>query len=250
MQWYDLHTHTNMSDGHISLEDLIKWEHGMGYGLGVSDHVFCGGIYTERDVAAYLEALSQYPVYRGMEANMEHNYALPDALDAGVDYVIASVHSLPDGRGGFIPLQGYFKKRAGEIHVCSKNYSSDLNRWYLAHTLRLIEKAFTTQRVDILGHATLLPCCDELYGTQFLLDWENALLGLCLRHGVALEISGLWRLPNRDMLRRAKAMGLRFSAGSDCHVAKQVGVLDYCIQVAEEMELTENDFFVPARALQ
>jgi histidinol phosphatase-like PHP family hydrolase len=95
-----------------------------------------------------------------------------------------------------------------------------------------------------------LPCCDELYGTKFLLDWENAVLNLCNRHGVALEISGFWRLPNMDMLRRAKAMGLSFSMGSDCHEAKDVGVLDYCLRAVEELGLQEEDFFVPARALK
>ena len=250
LQIYDLHTHTTMSDGRVALHDLVEWECAMGYQLGVSDHVFVGGIYTERDIAAYLEELRPYPVYRGIEVNMEHNFALPDALDAQVDYVIASVHNVPDGRGGFIPLEDYFRKRAGYTHIYTKNYSSDLNRWYLAHTLRLIEKAFNNQRVDILGHATLLPCCDELYGTKFLLDWENAVLNLCNRHGVALEISGFWRLPNMDMLRRAKAMGLSFSMGSDCHEAKDVGVLDYCLRAVEALDLKEEDFFVPARALQ
>lgn len=238
-----------MSDGHVPLADLVAWEQNMGRVLGVSDHLFCQGIYTDRDVAAYLDALEAYPVYRGAETNMEQNFSLPDALDARLDYVIASVHSMPDGRGGFIPLSGYFRKRLGVHGAYAKNYSSDLNRWYLAHTLRLMEKAFSNQRVDILGHATLLPCCDELYGTKFLLDWENAVLNLCLRHGVALEISGLWRLPHMDMLRRAKAMGLSFSLGSDCHEAGDVGVLDYCESAIEELDLRQDDFFVPTRAL-
>ncbi len=249
MQLYDLHTHTNMSDGHVSLEDLVTWESNLGRILGVSDHVFFCGIYTERDVSAYLEALKPYAVYRGMEANMEHNFTLPDALDAELDYVIASVHNIPDGRGGYIPLKDYFGKRSGQHGQYKKNYSSDMNRWYLAHTLRLIEKAFSSQRVDILGHATVLPCCDELYGTKFLFDWENAVIKLCARYGVALEISGLWHAPDMDMLRRAKAMGLSFSLGSDCHEAKDVGVLDYCEKAIEELGLVESDFFVPKRAL-
>ncbi|MDO4573293.1 MAG: hypothetical protein Q4C13_07980, partial [Clostridia bacterium] len=106
------------------------------------------------------------------------------------------------------------------------------------------------QRVDILGHATVIPCCDDLNGTKFLLDWENAVLNLCRRSGVALEISGLWNAPNMEMLRRAKAMGLRFSMGSDCHLPGEVGVLDYPERAIAELGLTEADFFVPARALE
>ena len=64
MQIYDLHTHTTMSDGRVALHDLVEWECAMGYQLGVSDHVFVGGIYTERDIAAYLEELRPYLVDR------------------------------------------------------------------------------------------------------------------------------------------------------------------------------------------
>ncbi|MDO4572457.1 MAG: PHP domain-containing protein, partial [Clostridia bacterium] len=161
MQLYDLHTHTTMSDGEVALEDLVEWERGMGRVLGVSDHLFSVKMFTERDVAAYIEALKPYAVYRGLEANMEQNFALPDALDAQIDYVIASVHSMPDGRGGFIPLDGYFRYRNHAASRYVKNYSPDLCRWYLAHTLRMIEKSFERQRVDILGHATVIPCCGD-----------------------------------------------------------------------------------------
>ena len=247
MQYYDLHTHTTMSDGSVELSDLVEQEQALGNILGVSDHFFCCGLYTERQIAAYLDALEPYDVFRGAEVNMEHNFALSDALDNRLDYVIAAVHNMPDGRGGFVPLGGYFSKRSGATSYYQKNYSPDLNRHYLAHTLRLAEKAFSTQRVDVYAHATVLPACDELYGTRFLLDWENAVLSLCLRYGIALEISGLWRAPNMDMLRRAKAMGVTFSMGSDCHAPTQVGVLDYVRRAVDELALTQEDFFVPYR---
>ena len=249
MQHYDLHTHTTMSDGSVPLPELVEQEQALGHVLGVSDHLFCCGIYTVEQARDYLAALSQYNVYRGAEVNMEHNSSLPDELDRQLDYVIASVHNMPDGRGGFVPLGEYLSKRSGAISYCRKNYSSDLNRWYLAHILRLMEKAFSTQRIDILGHATVLPPCDELYGTRFLLDWENAVLSLCQRYGIALEISSLWRAPNMEMLRRAKQMGLSFSMGSDCHTYTQIGVLDYVDLAIDTLGLAQEDFFRPARAL-
>lgn len=250
MQLYDLHTHTNMSDAEFPLEDLVKVEQEQGHILGVSDHFFCGGIYTLRDVASYLEALKPYNVYRGAEVNMEHRSDLPDILDEQLDYVIASVHSMPDGRGGFVPLSQYFTKRSGYAESYYKNYSSDMNRYYLAYIIQMMEKTFTTQRVDILGHATVLPPCDELYGTRFLRQWEDMVINLCAANGIALEISGLWRAPNMEMIVRAKEAGLKFSMGSDCHRRLQIGVLDYVEQAIEEAGLTEEDFFRPRRELQ
>jgi hypothetical protein len=61
-----------MSDAEIPLADLVEVEQAQGHILGVSDHLFCGGIYTLRDVADYLTALREFPVYRGAEVNMEH----------------------------------------------------------------------------------------------------------------------------------------------------------------------------------
>ena len=250
MKLYDLHTHTNMSDGEVTLPDLVQQETELGNVLGVSDHLFLLGLYTMNDIQRYLDALSAYNIYRGAEVNMEHDSALPDALDARLDYVIASVHNMPDGRGGFIPLSEYFCKRSGVISMYRKNYSPDLCKYYLAYTLRLMEKTFREQRVDILGHATVMPACDEMYGTRFLYDWENAVISLCVKYGVAIEISGLWRAPHMDMLKRAKSMGAAFSMGSDCHSYLQVGVLDYPVQAAEELGLTEADMFLPLRKLE
>lgn len=249
MQLYDLHTHTNMSDARFPIEDLVSVEQEQGHILGVSDHLFCCGIYTLNDVKNYLEVLQQFPVYRGAEVNMEHKLNIPDNLDDQLDYIIASVHSMPDGRGGFVPLNAYFSKRSGHTDHYEKNYSSDMNHYYLAYIIQLIEKMFSTQRVDILGHATVLPAYDELHGTAFLTQWEDAVIGLCKKHDVALEISGLWRAPGVDMIRKAYQAGLKFSMGSDCHNALQIGNLAYVEQMIEEVGLQQEDFFVPKREL-
>ncbi|MDP3448602.1 MAG: PHP domain-containing protein, partial [Eubacteriales bacterium] len=249
MQLYDLHTHTNMSDARFPIEDLVEVEHAQGHILGVSDHFFCCGIYTLSDIKTYLEILRLYPVYRGAEVNMEHRFNLPDSLDDELDYIIASVHSMPDGRGGFVPLNQYFSRRSGYTEKYDKNYSSDMNRYYLAYIIQTMEKTFSTQRVDILGHATVLPPYDELYGTNFLTQWEDAVIGLCKKHDVALEISGLWRAPRLDMLRRAHDAGLKFSMGSDCHDRLQIGNLQYVEQMIDELGLQQEDFFIPKRQL-
>ena len=249
MQLYDLHTHTNMSDARFSIEDLVEVERQQGHMLGVSDHLFCCGIYTLNDVKNYIDVLMQYPVYRGAEVNMEHRFNLPDNLDDDIDYIIASVHNMPDGRGGFVPLGQYFSNRSGYSKEYNKNYSSSMNRYYLAYIIQMMEKTFATQRVDILGHATVLPPCDELFGTAFLTQWEDAVINLCKKHNVALEISGLWRAPNVDMIRRAFEAGLKFSMGSDCHDPVQIGDLQYVEKVIEEVGLTQEDFFVPKRQI-
>ncbi len=250
MELLDLHTHTNLSDANFSPAELVKTETAMGLTCGVSDHVFCGGIYTLSDVKNYLDVLDEYPVYRAVETNMEHDSSLPDELDDRLDYVIAAVHSMPDGRGGRVDLGAYFANRTGYHGGYRRNHSPFMARYYLAYILREIEKKFENHRVDIFAHCTALPCYDELQGTRFLRDWENAVIALCVKHNVAIELSGLFRVPNLDLVLRAKAAGAVFSTGSDCHEALQIGDLRYPEQIIEAAGLTSEDLFVPRRVLR
>ena len=159
MQLYDLHTHTNMSDARFPIEDLVSVEQEQGHILGVSDHLFCCGIYTLNDVKNYLEVLQRFPVYRGAEVNMEHKLNLPDNLDDQLDYIIASVHSMPDGRGGFVPLNAYFSKRSGHTDHYEKNYSPDMSRYYLAYIIQTMEKMFSTSACT---YWVMRPCCPRM----------------------------------------------------------------------------------------
>lgn len=246
MKYYDLHTHTTFSDGDFTPEELLRITGEKGYGLGISDHLLCAGMDTIADVERYLNALEAYDCLRGCEANIWEDYTLPDRLAAKLDYVIASVHFAPDLSGGRIFLGRYFGERSGEDVKWERPIDESRAEEYLESILPIIEHTMGTQRMDILGHCTVLPFCELLAGTAFLRDWENAVLGLCKKYDVALEISSLWREPGLDMVRRAKDLGLRFSLGSDCHHPGQC-VLDYSIEIAEKAGIGEESFFVPTR---
>lgn len=249
MQLPDLHTHTTFSDGEVSLESLVQQEQKLGRVLGVSDHLFSCGMFTLENVRAYLHALSQYPVYRGVEVNMEHTLCLPDDIAGQLDYVIASVHNVPDGHGGFIPLGEYFNKRSGNRSTYHQNYGTELDELYLENTYKLIERAFAGQRIDILGHITVMPMYDDLQGTAFAIDWENAVISLCKKYEVSMEISGLWNAPNLGMLQRANEAGVRFSSGSDCHRFSSIGVLEYVEQAIAILHLDSDTFYLPSAAI-
>lgn len=248
MKYFDLHTHTTYSDSQITLDQLVKTARRKGYGLGVSDHLFCGGMDTLEDVERYLDALESYDVLRGCEANIGEDYALPDRLAARFDYVIASVHAFPDFAGGMTPLGSYFDERVGAPVKWERPFDASRSQDYLEALLPVIEHTMRTQRMDIYGHCMVLPFCEMLAGTAFLLDWENALLALCGKYGVALEISGLWREPGLEMVKRAKAAGLCFAFGSDCHILENACDLDYPISVAMEAGIEETEFYIPKRA--
>ncbi len=112
MQITDLHTHTTFSDGDGRVEQVMAAAERKGYRLGISDHVFCSEMTDFDTIDIYFDTLRHYPVLVGVEANIGDFTQWPARMEAKLDYVIASVHSLMY-RGNPLILSQYFGARAG-----------------------------------------------------------------------------------------------------------------------------------------
>jgi len=102
----DLHTHTTLSDGRNSLEEMAEAAKLRGYGyLALTDHSATHGFgnhVTDEQLASRIEEIRQYNRGRrgfrllaGSEVNVMPDGSLdyPDELLAELDWVIASVHT-------------------------------------------------------------------------------------------------------------------------------------------------------------
>jgi len=100
--------------------------------------------------------------------------------------------------------------------------------------------------IDILANTTWLPAGMleqwELYWTP---ERMKKIIDAALKYGIALEISSSYKLPKLPFLKRAKAAGTKFSFGSNGRYPN-MGKLDYCLEIARELDLKEPDMFVPA----
>ena len=249
MKLYDLHTHSVLSDGTLTVPELIAETAKHGYGLGVSDHLFCCNLLTLQNVDDYLTELERYDVLRGLEANIGENFTLPASLDNRVDYVIASVHTVKTPQGDAMPLNPYFCSRAGDEGAppYTQSFKEDEAKFYLEQITQLISYDFKNQRVDILGHCTVNPFYDALLSNPWLEGWENEIINLCLKHDVAMEISGLWCCPRKAMVQKALLKGVKFSFGSDCHTPQHTCNLEYPLQLINELKIPETQIYLPER---
>jgi DNA polymerase (family 10) len=216
------HVHTTFSDGRNSVLEMLTAarERDFEY-LGLSDHSptasYAGGLTVERlkqqhaEIDSHREAVAPMRVFRGTEADILGDGAIDydNQTLAKLDFVIASVHSR-------------FNMPKDEM------------------TERILN-ALDNPYVTFLGHLTgRLLLSREGYTMDYERVFEKA-----GERGVMIEINGN---PNRlDLdwrhVKRALALGVRFSINPDAHSIREYGALVTGTWVARKGGLSPKEIF-------
>ena len=212
----DLHVHSNWSDGHVSLSGLADLARRAGYAyLAVCDHSraarYAGGLTPDqlRRQMKEIDALNRRrkgaQLLKGTEVDIlaDGSLDLPDELLAGLDVVVASIHS------GF-----------------RKNV-----------TARML-KAMENPYLDIIGH----PTGRLISGREgYDVDMDTVLAG-AKRFGKALELNAYFdRLDlNEFHLARARDLGVMISIGTDTHSAEGLGMMRFGVGIARRAWLEKR----------
>jgi histidinol phosphatase-like PHP family hydrolase len=243
----DLHVHTTMSDGTVSLERIVELARDRGVAVGVADHISTRTptrmVATDAALQRYLDALEREPVFVAGEFCWcdRLSTSLPPEILRRFDYRIGSNHgfALPDGTEGspwWETLPPPWDRHPQEVMEIMVHNLCDMVR---------------TMDIQIAAHATLTP--PALLAIEPALEhwWteprEDRFVEALARSGVALEISNRYRLPHDRLLRKGKQVGIRFSLGSDAHHEHQVARLDWAVETARRIGITADDLFVPER---
>ncbi|MEW2414822.1 DNA polymerase/3'-5' exonuclease PolX [Streptomyces sp. NPDC046866] len=215
----DLHTHTDLTDGIASLEDMVAAAAARGYAYyAVTDHapdLFMQRMTREKILAqrAQVRALDRTAhgmrLLHGTELNIGPDGALdwPDNFLADFDLCVASVHS-------------HFGQSRREM---------------TARLLRACENPY----VAVIGHPTT-----RRIGKRPGVDADfDAVFEACARTGTALEINAhpeRLDLGDEDVL-RAKRYGVKFAVDSDAHATVHLPYLRYGVGTAQRGWLTKDD---------
>jgi len=65
-----------------------------------------------------------------------------------------------------------------------------------------------------------------------------------VQNHVTIEISARYHVPSPAFIEMARKAGARFSFGTNNH-GEDAGVLDYCLRVVKECNLSREDVFTP-----
>ncbi len=215
----DLHTHTDLTDGLATLEEMIDTAAARGYAYyAITDHApdLVMQRMTDEKMLAQREQLRELAgrhrrmrLLHGTELNIGPDGTVdwPAEFLSGFDVCVASVHS---------------------------HFGADRD----AQTRRLI-RACENPHVHIIGHLTT-----RRIGRRGPIDVDlDAVFAAAARTGTAIEInSSPQRLDLRDEdVLRAKRHGVKFSIDSDAHATPHLAYPRYGIGTAQRAWLTAED---------
>jgi DNA polymerase (family 10) len=220
----DLHTHTNLTDGVGTLEEMVTTARALGYEyFAITDHapnlfmqrMTLEKMLAQRDQLGRLQAElagdggRPMTLLHGTELNIGADGTVdwPEEILAGFDVCVASVHS-------------HFDQPRTEM------------------TRRFL-RACENPRVNIIGHPSA-----RRIGKRPPVDVDYAeLFRACAATGTALEINAS---PGRldlasDHVRAARDAGVRFCIDTDAHATGHLDFLRYGVGTAQRGWLTAED---------
>jgi DNA polymerase (family 10) len=212
----DLHTHTNLTDGVASLEEMIRAAEARGYAYyAVTDHApnLVMQRMTDEKMLAQREQLARIESSMVLLHGAELNIAPDGSVDwgedflAGFDMCVASVHSHFD------------------------QDRKDMTRRFIT--------ACENPHVNVIGH----PLTRKI-GRRPPVDVDlGELFRACARTGTALEVNASparLDLPG-DYIRQARDAGVKFAIDTDAHAIGDLDNLPYGIGTAQRGWLTADD---------
>jgi DNA polymerase (family 10) len=219
----DLHTHTNLTDGVASLEDMVKAAEQRGYEYyAITDHapnlimqrMTDEKMLAQRERVRALQASTKMVLLHGTELNI--------APDGSVDWDEAGLN----GQG----LSGF--------DICVASVHSHFEQPRAEMTRRFIV-ACENPHVHVIGHPTA-----RRIGKRAGVDVDFAeLFKAAARTGTALEINASPQrldLPS-DHIKAARDAGVKFAIDSDAHSVPNLANMPYGAGAAQRGWLTPDD---------
>ena len=243
----DWHNHTrDFSDGALSVAEVAARGVALGLRIGVADHALRDNrrLRTPEQLLAYVEALAQHPVLRGVEISLGEPSDPDERWLSRLTHVIASLHTVPVGEH-MVNTTHYLNYRAGVLPTLRPPPAGVEPAAYLAAIPPLLEDTFRRWPVTILGHFALVPGLAGRARPEDVSACLDAVAELTVRHGVAVEINGKSRVPDPETVRHLATRGVTFAFGSDGHEPEGVGNLDYPRQVWAESGLPAGRLLAP-----
>ncbi len=237
----DCHVHLDGStiDQVVALSQKLQVRFGIVEHAGTKENQYPKVLSSDQQLQEYLAMLEGKGVYRGVQAEWtDWSRCFSPSMLARLDYVLMDAMTFPGRDGRRVKL---WEKDAPE-RVDMSDPEAFMDRFVRWHV-----ELITEQPIDLLGNTSWLPPpWASRYDQLWTQERVRQVAQVAARHGVAMEISASYRLPKLFFLKIAKECGVRFAFGTNGRYPN-MGKLDYCLQMAEQLRLTQADMFRPGQ---
>ena len=205
---------------------------GVNYGLAIN----CGigfSITNDTELYNYLDTMRTQPFILAMQAEgRELVTTFSEAARNCCDYVFSDAMTFLDHKG-----------RRTHLWV-NKEVIIDDEQAYMDMMLDRICSVLE-EPVDMYVNSCFLPdAMSDRYDMFWTEERIDRFVNALAKSGKALEINELYHIPNKAIIQKAKAAGVKFTFGSN-NITPEVGTLDYCIRMKKECGLTAQDMYKP-----
>ncbi len=229
----DYHVHLK---GGLTLQEALRESRRLGvqYGIAINGGL---GFPVTTDAAAeeFLRSMVGQPVFVALQGEgREWVKLFSKETVAKFDYVFADAMTFTDDAGKRMRI--WIPEEVGEI--------KDRERFMEIYVDRILG-VLQREPIDIYANPTVLP---DAIAADYDRMWTAArvqkVINAAKTSGVAIEINNRYRVPSAAFIKAGKKAGLKFSFGTN-NGDRNLGRLEYCLQMVKECGLTWQDIFFP-----
>jgi len=230
----DYHAHLK---GGLTMEELLEHSNKTGIKYGVAFNAGIGfPITDDTNLIENYNKYKDYPVYLAMQAEgREWVTMFSKESIATFDYVFTDAMTWTDHKGRRMRLW-----MPEEVFVDDKD---DFMEQLVAKIVEVMEK----EPIDIYVNSTFLPDVLQAdYDALWTEERMDKVIHAAVKNDIAIEINARYKIPSATFIKRAKNAGVKFSMGTN-NADRELGTLDYAIEMIAECGLEPGDFFEPQK---
>ena len=238
-------------DYHVHLKGDLTQEMAhamsMNYGInyGVAPNAGEGGVgrmlADDSEVYAYHDEISGEPFLFGVQGE-GRKWTQTFSKDAlGIfEYLFTDAMTIIDHKGRNSRIY-----RPEEVH-----FDGISKQKYMDHLVDQTVLILTNEPADIYANPTFLPgVLQAEYDALWTPERVDRVLDVLEKYHIALEINPRYCIPSFDIIRAAKARGIKFTFGTN-NVDSRFGRLEYALDAIEACGLTADDIWFPSMSIR
>ncbi|MDZ7613368.1 MAG: hypothetical protein U5K51_06375 [Flavobacteriaceae bacterium] len=118
---------------------------------------------------------------------------------------------------------------------------------FMEQLVAKIVEVMENEPIDIYVNSTYLPdVLQTEYDTLWTEERMDKVIQAAVENNIAIEINARYKIPSATFIKRAKSAGVKFSMGTN-NAERELGTLDYAIEMIAVCGLKPGDFFVPKK---